>query len=166
MIDLSCEFTNGILLYLRPKYELPKIVKYIKNKLLTSEDKEKKQFEICCAFITAISDKDPNKARLRAAKTLAFYVAVGKYYTKFLRQNGFDTEVQNITEEYQKNGLTNLHTFVSDNMLSALTISGSREECLKSLREFTESGISLPIIQINPVGNNPENSIMELISTF
>jgi hypothetical protein len=36
----------------------------------------------------------------------------------------------------------------------------------KSLREFRESGISLPIIQINPVGTNPENSIMELISTF
>lgn len=166
MIDLSCEFTNGILLYLRPKYELPKIVKYIKNKLIISEHRENKRFEICCAFITAVSDKDPNEARRRAAKTLAFYVAVGKYYSKFLQQNGFDTEVQNITEEYQKNGLTNLHTFISDSMLSALTISGTREECLKSLREFRESGISLPIIQINPVGTDPENSIMELISTF
>jgi 5,10-methylenetetrahydromethanopterin reductase len=166
MIDLSCEYTNGILLYLRPKYELPNIVKYIKNKLIMSKDRELKRFEICCAFITAISDRDPNEARKRAAKTLAFYIAVGKYYSKFLRANGFDTEVQNITEEYQKNGLTNLHTFVSDNMLGALTISGTREECIKSLREFIESGISLPIIQINPVGNNPENSIMELISTF
>jgi 5,10-methylenetetrahydromethanopterin reductase len=166
MIDLSCEFTNGILLYLRPKYELPKIVKYIKNKRMMIKDGEGKSFEICCAFITAISDKDPNEARIRAAKTLAFYVAVGKYYSKFLQQNGFDTEVQNITEEYQKNGLTNIHTYISDNMLSALTISGTREECIKSLMEFTESGISLPIIQINPVGNNPENSIMELISTF
>ncbi|MGE5634311.1 MAG: LLM class flavin-dependent oxidoreductase [Deltaproteobacteria bacterium] len=170
MIDLSCEFANGILLYLRPKNELPKIVEYIKDKLMlkssSSIRNREKRFEICCAFITAISDKNPEKARLRAAKTLAFYVAVGKYYNTFLRRNGFDTEVQNIAEEYQKNGISSIHTFVSDKMLNSLTISGTREDCRKSLREFTESGISLPIIQINPVGTDPENSIRELISTF
>ena len=111
-------------------------------------------------------DKDPDSARLRAAKTLAFYVATGKYYNRFLRENGFEIEVENITEEYQKNGLSNVHNFISDKMLISLTISGTKEECIKSLREFNESGISLPIIQINPVGNNPENSIRELISTF
>lgn len=83
-----------------------------------------------------------------------------------MRRNGFDTEVQNIAEEYQKNGISSIHTFVSDKMLNSLTISGTREDCRKSLREFIESGISLPIIQINPVGTDPENSIRELISTF
>jgi 5,10-methylenetetrahydromethanopterin reductase len=151
------------LLYLRPKHELPKAVEYIKSKL---KSKSNKKFEVCCAFITAVSDKEPELARLRAAKTLAFYVAIGKYYNRFLRENGFETEVENITEEYQKNGLANVHKFISDKMLTSLTISGTREECIKSLREFNESGISLPIIQINPVGNNPENSIRELISTF
>ena len=163
MINLSCELANGVLLYLRPKYELPKAVEHIKNKL---KCKSKKGFEICCAFITAVSDKEPELARLRAAKTLAFYVAIGKYYNRFLRENGFEIEVENITEEYQKNGLSNLHNFISDKMLTSLTISGTRDECIKSLEEFNESGISLPIIQINPVGKNPENSIRELISTF
>ena len=163
MIDLSCQLANGVLLYLRPKNELPKAVKNIKKKLKLSGNKN---FEICCAFITAVSDKYPDHARLRAAKTLAFYVAIGKYYNKFLRENGFEIEVENITEEYIKNGLVNVHNFVSDKMLNSLTISGTRDECIKSLREFNQSGISLPIIQINPVGNNTENSIRELISTF
>jgi 5,10-methylenetetrahydromethanopterin reductase len=162
MIDLSCQLANGVLLYLRPKNELPKTVKNIKKKLKLSGTKN---FEICCAFITAVSDKYPDQARLRAAKTLAFYVAIGKYYNKFLRENGFEIEVENITEEYIKNGLVNVHNFVSDKMLTSLTISGTRDECIKSLREFHQSGISLPIIQINPVGNT-ENSIRELISTF
>lgn len=162
MIDLSCQLANGVLLYLRPKNELPKAVKNIKKKLKLSGTKN---FEICCAFITAVSDKYPDQARLRAAKTLAFYVAIGKYYNKFLRENGFEIEVENITEEYIKNGLVNVHNFVSDKMLTSLTISGTRDECIKSLREFNQSGISLPIIQINPVGNT-ENSIRELISTF
>jgi len=162
MIDLSCQLANGVLLYLRPKNELPKAVKNIKKKLKLSGTKN---FEICCAFITAVSDKYPDQARLRAAKTLAFYVAIGKYYNQFLRENGFEIEVENITEEYIKNGLVNIHNFVSDKMLTSLTISGTRDECIKSLREFHQSGISLPIIQINPVGNT-ENSIRELISTF
>ena len=163
MIDLSCQLADGVLLYLRPKNELPKAVKNIKKKLKFSGNKK---FEICCAFITAVSDKYPDQARLRAAKTLAFYVAIGKYYNKFLRENGFEIEVENITEEYIKNGLVNVHNFISDKMLTSLTISGTRDECIKSLREFNQSGISLPIIQINPVGNNTENSIRELISTF
>jgi len=162
MIDLSCQLANGVLLYLRPKNELPKAVKNIKKKLKLSGTKN---FEICCAFITAVSDKYPDQARVRAAKTLAFYIAIGKYYNKFLRENGFEIEVENITEEYIKNGLVNVHNFVSDKMLTSLTISGTRDECRKSLREFNQSGISLPIIQINPVGNT-ENSIRELISTF
>lgn len=162
MIDLSCQLANGVLLYLRPKNELPKAVKNIKKKLKSSGTKN---FEICCAFITAVSDKYPDQARVRAAKTLAFYIAIGKYYNKFLRENGFEIEVENITEEYIKNGLVNVHNFVSDKMLTSLTISGTRDECIKSLREFNQSGISLPIIQINPVGNT-ENSIRELISTF
>lgn len=163
MLDLSCELANGVLLYLRPKHELPKAVEYIKNRL---KNKNNKKFEICCAFITAISDKDPELARLRAAKTLAFYVAIGKYYNRFLRENGFKIEVENIIKEYNMNGLTNVHNFISDKMLTSLTISGTRDECIKSLGEFNESGITLPIIQINPVGNNSENSIRELISTF
>ncbi len=166
MIDLSCEMANGILLYLRPKSELPKTVEYIKNKMAMNKHRKGERFEICCAFITAVSDKDPPTARLRAKKTLAFYVAVGNYYSNFLQLCGFHTEVQNITEEYKKNGLINIHEFVSDKMLDSLTISGSKEECIKSLNEFIKSGISLPIMQINPVGIDPENSIMELISTF
>jgi len=166
MIDLSCEMANGILLYLRPKNELSETVKYIKKKLAMNKYGKRERFEICCAFITAVSDINPNTARLRAKKTLAFYVAVGNYYSNFLQRCGFHTEVQNITEEYKKNGLSNIHLFVSEKMLDSLTISGSKEECRKALSEFIKSGISLPIIQINPVGMDPENSIMELLSTF
>ena len=36
MIDLSCQLANGVLLYLRPKNELPKAVKNIKKKLKLS----------------------------------------------------------------------------------------------------------------------------------
>ena len=138
----------------------------IRNIKEDDELKQKSNFEICCAFITAVSDKEPNKARERAAKTLAFYVAVGKYYNKFLLKTGYEYEVNNITEEYKKNGIENIHKFVSDRMLESLTICGTKEECRRSLEVFVNTGITLPIIQINPVGKDPESSIMELLSTF
>ena len=188
MIDLSCELSDGILLYLRSKNELKNAVDRILNKISGKknlghydekfgengiknikedyESKQKTNFEICCAFITAVSDKEPDKARERAAKTLAFYVAVGKYYSRFLLKTGYEYEVNNITEEYKKNGIENIHRFVSDKMLESLTICGSKEECRKSLEVFVNTGITLPIIQINPVGKDPESSIMELLSTF
>jgi len=188
MIDLSSELSDGVLLYLRSKNELKKGVdrilnniagkkdvdKYdkkfcgndIKNIKEDDESKQRKNFEICCAFITAVSDKEPDKARERAAKTLAFYVAVGKYYNRFLLKTGYEYEVNNITEEYKKNGIENIHKFVSDRMLESLTICGTKEECRKSLEVFVNTGITLPIIQINPVGKDPESSIMELLSTF
>nr|AIE94679.1 hypothetical protein [uncultured marine thaumarchaeote AD1000_49_H01] len=39
---------------------------------------------------------------LRAKKTLAFYVSVGKIYRRFLASNGFENETKNIFEEYEK----------------------------------------------------------------
>lgn len=188
MIDLSSELSDGVLLYLRSKNELKKGVDRILNNIAGKKDvgnydkkfcendiknikeddesKQRKNFEICCAFITAVSDKEPDKARERAAKTLAFYVAVGKYYNRFLLKTGYEYEVNNITEEYKKNGIENIHKFVSDSMLESLTICGTKEECRKSLEVFVNTGITLPIIQINPVGKDPESSIMELLSTF
>ncbi|MDR4510159.1 MAG: LLM class flavin-dependent oxidoreductase [Nitrososphaeraceae archaeon] len=188
MVDLSCEFSDGVLLYLRPKQELKEIVDYIRNKIeddylndnpdnLTNEKNDlnakgsyfcsqKRKFEICCAFITAVSDQDPEKARERAAKTLAFYVAVGKYYARFLLKNGFQDEVETITNEYKTKGIENIHKFVSDRMLDTLTICGAQEDCRKALKSFINTGIDLPIIQINPVGNDSESSIRELLSTF
>jgi alkanesulfonate monooxygenase SsuD/methylene tetrahydromethanopterin reductase-like flavin-dependent oxidoreductase (luciferase family) len=38
-------------------------------------------------------------------------------------------------------------------MLDSLTISGDPETCIKQLQKFKESGVNLPIIQFNPIGD-------------
>jgi len=119
--------------------------------------KKSKDFEISCVFITAISNKTPDLARTRAAKTLAFYVAVGKYYNEFLSGHGFKNEVELITQDYQINGVENIHKFVTDHMLESLTIYGTVEDCTRSLKRFVSTGISLPILQVNPVKDNSES---------
>lgn len=153
MIKLATEIADGIILYLSPLDELKKSVERIKS--LTSS--KSKSFEICSVFITAISNKYPDLARERAAKTLAFYVAVGKYYNEFLSFHGFKNEVEQITTEYQNHGIENISKFVTDPMLDSLTIHGTTEDCFKSLKRFVSCGVSLPILQVNPVKDNMQS---------
>ena len=153
MIRLATEIANGIILYLRPADELKKTVERIKS--LTSRNS--KSFEICSVFITAVSNKYPDLARERAAKTLAFYIAVGKYYNEFLSSHGFENQVEQITTEYQNHGIENISKFVTDPMLDSLTIYGTSEDCIKSLKRFVSCGVSLPILQVNPVKDNMQS---------
>jgi 5,10-methylenetetrahydromethanopterin reductase len=51
-------------------------------------------------------------------------------------------------------------------MLRSLAIYGSQENAIKSLRKFISAGISLPIMQINPVEDDEEGSIRDIITTF
>ena len=153
MIKLATEIADGIILYLSPLDELKKTVERIKS--LTT--RKSKSFEICSVFITAISNKYPDLARERAAKTLAFYVAVGKYYSKFLSSHGFKSQVEQITTEYQNHGIENISKFVTDPMLDSLTIYGTTEDCIKSLKRFVSCGVSLPILQVNPVKDNMQS---------
>lgn len=159
MVSMASKLADGILLYLRPLEELKRTAAELKQAT------KGKNFEIACSFICAISNKEPEKARARAATTLAFYIAVGEYYSKFLADNGFKIEVEEITAEYRKAGADNAAKYVSDRMLSSLVICGSSEECRESLSKFLSTGITLPIIQFNPIGDS-ESSFKEMLSAF
>jgi alkanesulfonate monooxygenase SsuD/methylene tetrahydromethanopterin reductase-like flavin-dependent oxidoreductase (luciferase family) len=153
MIKLATDIADGTILYLRPFDELKETVQHIRS--VTS--KKSKNFEISSVFIAAISNRYPELARSRAAKTLAFYVAVGKYYSEFLSSHGFKNEVEQISNDYLINGIENISKFVTDRMLDSLTICGTVEDCIRSLKRFVSCGISLPILQINPVKDNSES---------
>ncbi len=158
MLTLASEKADGVLLYMRPLEELKKTVPDVKTR---ATDK----FEIALSLICSVSDSEPEKARTRAAKTLAFYIAVGKYYNRFLSENGYSEEVTRITAKYQNDGGDAAATEVSQRMLEELTVSGTKEECRQALKRFVDSGITLPILQFNPV-ESPESSFRELLSTF
>ena len=159
MVSMASKLADGILLYLRPLEELKRTATELKQAT------KGKSFEIACSFICAMSNKEPENARARAATTLAFYIAVGEYYSKFLADNGFKIEVEEITAEYRKAGADNAAKYVSDRMLSSLVICGSSEECRESLSKFLSTGITLPIIQFNPIGDS-ESSFKEMLSAF
>jgi alkanesulfonate monooxygenase SsuD/methylene tetrahydromethanopterin reductase-like flavin-dependent oxidoreductase (luciferase family) len=155
MVELAWEIADGVIFYLRPKNE-------IKSTLAKMENKKK--IDTTLQIITCIHN-DPEKAIIRAKKTIAFYVSVGKIYREFLALNGFKNETKNIFEEYKKTGLENNHELVPESMINELCISGTPDECKKQLKQFRETGINLPIIQFNPT-DNVQDSFDLITSTF
>ena len=155
MVELTWEIADGVIFYLRPKQELTKTIEKMQNK---------KKIDVACQIITCVS-QDSEKAIERAKKTLGFYVAVGEIYRNFLAKNGFQNETEAIFAEFKKSGLSKVHDFVSDKMLESLTICGSPDECLTKLKKFRDTGIDLPILQFNPIGDVKE-SFSLLTSTF
>lgn len=155
MIDLTWEIADGTIFYLRPLTELKNIIPKMQNK---------RKIDVACQLITSISN-DADKSILRAKKTLAFYVSVGKIYRDFLAQNGFEKETHAIFEEYEKSGFKENHIHVSDKMLSELAICGTPDDGRKQLLRFVNAGIDLPILQFNPSGD-VRDSFDLFISTF
>jgi len=155
MVELAWEIADGVIFYLRPKNEIKSTLAKMKNQ---------KKIDTTLQIITCIHD-DSEKAIIRAKKTIAFYVSVGKIYREFLALNGFKNETKNIFEEYKKTGLENNYELVPESMINELCISGTPDECKKQLKQFRETGINLPIIQFNPI-DNVQDSFDLITSTF
>jgi alkanesulfonate monooxygenase SsuD/methylene tetrahydromethanopterin reductase-like flavin-dependent oxidoreductase (luciferase family) len=143
MVELTWTIGDGVIFYLRPRTEM-------KNTI--SKMQSKRKIDVACQIITCVSENS-DQAIERCKKTLAFYISVGKIYREFLAKNGFQKETENIFDEYTKSGFKSNHEMIPKKMLETLTISGNQEECLKQLKKFQETGIDLPIIQFNPVGD-------------
>ncbi len=143
MVNLTWEIADGAIFYLRPITELKNTIQKMQSK---------KKIDVACQIITCISN-DSEKATDRAKRTLAFYISVGEIYRKFLEKNGFNNEIRNIYEEFKKSGLKSNHELVTDNMLDSLVICGTPQECIKKLERIVSAGVTLPIIQFNPIGD-------------
>jgi alkanesulfonate monooxygenase SsuD/methylene tetrahydromethanopterin reductase-like flavin-dependent oxidoreductase (luciferase family) len=143
MTEMAWSIGDGIIFYLRPISEMKSTI---------SKMQKKRIIDVACQLITSVSE-DGDLAKDRVRKTLAFYISVGEIYRKFLAENGFKKETDNIYGEYQKSGLKSNHELVTDSMLESLTIAGSPQECKKQLKIIYDAGITQPIIQFNPTGD-------------
>ena len=143
MVDLTWEIADGTIFYLRPMDEMKKTIHMMQAK---------RKIDVTSQFITSVSN-DSELAINKCKKTLAFYVSVGKIYREFLSKNGFETETRNIFEEFKKSGFESNHELVTSQMIDCLTIAGDPDACQKQLKKFRETGVDLPIIQFNPIGD-------------
>ena len=143
MLELTWDVADGAIFYLRPKDEMRQTIPRMQ---------QRQKIDVACQLITCVSENS-DAAILRAKRTLSFYIAVGKIYREFLSDNGYKNQCSDILGEFKKSGLGSVHELIPDSMLKSLCIAGTPEECRTQLREFRETGIDLPILQFNPVGD-------------
>lgn len=142
MIQIGLEYADGLIFYLRPINEIKNMLYEIKNKL---------KINTSLVLITSVSNSEPQKAKERAAKTLAFYIGVGKVYYNFLSKTEFKTEVEKIYKEYHNHGLERSIENISTKMLDDIVVYGSVTDCQNQIKRFINTGIDLPILQMNPI---------------
>ena len=147
MVDLTWKIGDGVIFYLRPSEEMKKTIQTMQSK---------KKIDVTCQLISCVSE-DSEVAIEKSKKTLAFYISVGKIYRNFLSKNGFKNETRNIFEEFKKSGFASNHELVTGQMIKSLTIAGVPETCKNQLQKFRETGMDLPILQFNPIGNVTES---------
>jgi len=150
MVRLAWEAADGVIFYLRPKVEMRETIRRMQSK---------RRMDVTCQIITAVSE-DSEAAARRARRTLAFYIAVGRTYREFLAKNGYSGETEAVLEGYKESGLGGADCHVSDQMLRDLTIFGTPDEAAGQLRGFVDTGVDLPIIQFNPVGDVKDSFIL------
>lgn len=145
MLELASEVADGAILYLRPVQEIPSAARRLRSK---------RRIDVACQLITAVSD-DADAARARAARTLAFYVSVGRIYREFLESCGYGARA--VAAAYAESGLDAAAGAVPDRMLDDLVVCGTPSECRAQLARFRAAGLDMPIIQFNPVGGALES---------
>ena len=149
MVDLAWSIGDGVIFYLRPIPEMGRTIPKMQSK---------REIDVACQIITCVSDENPEMAKRRAGKTIAFYVSVGKVYREFLAKNGFASETLNIFTEFKKTGFKHSYKFVTDDMLDSLAICGTAHQCKRQLKRFLDCGVCLPILQFNPVADDDRGS--------
>jgi 5,10-methylenetetrahydromethanopterin reductase len=151
MINMATKYADGIILYLKPKDELKMAINNIKFK------NQNQEFMKAFVIITSVSNKDPSLASLGAARTLAFYISVGRIYYESLVKTKYKSTVERIYYDYNKYGLTESMRNITDEMLDDFVIAGSINDCNSQIKRWKKIGIDLPILQMNPVKDNNGN---------
>jgi len=84
-----------------------------------------------------------------------------------ISSSGFANETEAIVAEYNERGLDAATKVVSDSLLDDITICGGSEHGRRSMERFVSAGITLPILQINPVeGEDNQESFIKFLETF
>jgi 5,10-methylenetetrahydromethanopterin reductase len=115
-------------------------------------------------LITSINDEDPERAALDARRMVAFYLTV-KTYDPLVELHGWEAPVEEIRAAFAKGDMDAMANAVTEPMLDAITIHGTREEARqrlaarKSLPELCLSSAPSFLVSRRRVGGYARESI-------
>ena len=90
--------------------------------------------EVCAIRICAVNS-DATTARNLARHSIAFYSVI-PYYDVVLSPLGFDSEVRAIRDAFARGDIPSMFSAVTDEMVAALTLTGTSDEVRRRRHEF------------------------------
>ncbi|HEY7491257.1 MAG TPA: LLM class flavin-dependent oxidoreductase [Candidatus Tectomicrobia bacterium] len=167
MVQTAAEVGDGLVghpLYSR-RY-LQEVVHPAVTRGLARHGKPRQEFDLASYIITSVSP-DGREARREARYQIAFYSTV-RTYDIILHLHGWEAEKHRIREAFKAMDMMAMADAVSDEMVQAIAIAGTPDECRQQLRRF-EGLVDLPLLYAPSFGI-PDNRIAEnnrlILETF
>ncbi len=119
-----------------------------------------KDFKIVAKVRCSINE-DIEKAKSALRKVVTFYT-LAEFYRDMVSDMGFESEVSNVRETYQKAGFKKASEYITDDMLKKLPVvpASSFEELREGLKRFDNCGANKLLLPYVP---STENSTEETI---
>ncbi|MGH7819310.1 MAG: LLM class flavin-dependent oxidoreductase [Candidatus Binatia bacterium] len=118
----------------------------------TRGGRDRSSFDLAAYVITSIS-KDPEEARREARGQIAFY-ATAKSYAGIFDLHGWQKAREGIYEAFKTFDLPRMASFVTDEMVEEMAVTGTADECREKLRRW-EGILDTPLLYAPSVGVSP-----------
>jgi len=120
------------------------------------------EIEIATLLPTSV-DHDRRVAYDRVRPVLSFYVGFFPRYRRLVREAGFGKAADAAAEAFARGDREASLSAIPDEMVAALTVSGTAADARARIAEYRRSGIALPILM--PVAN-AETKLAEVVETL
>jgi alkanesulfonate monooxygenase SsuD/methylene tetrahydromethanopterin reductase-like flavin-dependent oxidoreductase (luciferase family) len=161
MLGLCGEIANGLLMV----FSTPDSVRKAREHLVVGAARAGRSFDEfeMGSLIPVAIDTDPKAAYNRMRPVLAFYLGFFPRYRRVAREAGFAGVVKGVTEAFKLGGMEATVPMVSDEIVAALTATGTAPEVRARIAEYRRAGITLPIIMPVATANDSAASIAGMI---
>jgi alkanesulfonate monooxygenase SsuD/methylene tetrahydromethanopterin reductase-like flavin-dependent oxidoreductase (luciferase family) len=151
MLEMAAGLADGVILNLFPCDALPKIMEHIRIGA-EKAGRDPASIEVVCRYQVAVTD-DPARARAQMRKGFVPYFATS-VYNQFLRWAGHKKAAEAILAGWQSGDRARTAAAFSDDLIDAIAIIGSADECRQRIHEYAKLGIHTHII--TPLGETPQ----------
>lgn len=150
MLGLAGEIGEGLIINMMPVESMPRILGAYRagaERAGRNADSD----DVVARFQVAVTD-DPESARNMVRAGFAGYVAT-PVYNKFFSWLGFDGVAHDVAAAFARGDRKATAAAMSNELVDAIAIIGSADECREKLAAFVEAGVTTPVLA--PLAPNP-----------
>ncbi len=135
-------------------------VKYIKEGAQRSK-RDTTDFEIVSLLVTSVSKRAEEAISAVKAVVTSLFSRPGRA-EMMIPLKELDLEsVDKIRNAVMKNRISEAFRYITDEMVDAVTLSGTYDHCIQRLREYVSSGVTIPVLM--PVHPHQIQDVLDLI---